>query len=173
MPENLRKTFARLFPRDFGRVIEFAGQVQGEVIPCSVETLLELDEVYSEVHAAMNTVEGPVLRCTFLLLGDPASISSLAPMPITDVADWLRELANLTAGRIQNSLYGYDIACRLGLPVTVQHKEWLGMCGDWTAMSVPTVLGKVFACVDLDCDPSWETSSDEIDASMPEDAVIF
>ena len=172
MNDNLTQIVLRTFYNDVGSVLSMCGDVDVQVHHSSLDMLLRLRDAFPDLHAVMNTFEGIDLHGMFLLIGDADSVKAFAPIAIDDVPDWLRELANLTAGQVQNSIYEYGVECRIGLPVSVDYREWLND-QSLEVITVKSTVGEIFAVLDSDCDPKWQKTEAKVAASAPQSAVIF
>ena len=171
---ELREILADAFDEDVAAVIEQMGEGPVTISPTLLSHISDLEHQDVEMLSSLNTLESEAASCCFVLIGCERVVENLAPIKINDADDWLRELANLVAGRIQNSLFHYNIVCKLGLPASIRHHEWVTNDFDWHIVSLSTQFGEVFACLQYEISPSWQWTEVPTDiASSPGSVILF
>ncbi len=112
---QFREAVARVLEHHFGRPTPL------QPIPEEhAAKLFQSDDNSREMLSSIIRLEGTSLGCCLILMADADTIESLAPDRISRPRDYIAELSNLVLGALKNSLCGFGVVPRLGLPIAVQ-----------------------------------------------------
>ncbi len=160
-----------LFQEALGLVAELGSNAPAEVVPVSLSPIIHAED--GSLLSAFNSIESDAITCQFILVGQPDVLQSLSPILVTEVDDWLREICNLVAGQLKNSLVTFGVHCQVGLPSTVYYKEWLSDQHEWRAFEVTTKGGSFLAAGQFEINSKMEGSIGVQDQALSAGSVVL